>query len=45
MNVVEMRQRVIAGPREHPGATIVEYEDGHQVSLVWHFVLSLNIFR
>ncbi|KAK0190723.1 hypothetical protein F5146DRAFT_1045469 [Armillaria mellea] len=33
MNVVEMRQRVIAGPREHPGATIVEYEDGHQVSL------------
>ncbi|KAK0461936.1 uncharacterized protein EV420DRAFT_137191 [Desarmillaria tabescens] len=33
MNVVEMRQRVIAGSREHPGATIVEYEDGHQVSL------------
>ncbi|KAF8897740.1 hypothetical protein BD779DRAFT_1608262 [Infundibulicybe gibba] len=32
-NFHEMRQRVIAGPRGYPGATIVEYEDGHQLSL------------
>lgn len=33
-NFHELRQRVITGPRGYPGATIVEYEDGHQLSLV-----------
>lgn len=28
-----MRQRVITGPKGYPGATLVEYEDGHQVLL------------
>ncbi|TFK71780.1 beta and beta-prime subunits of DNA dependent RNA-polymerase [Pluteus cervinus] len=32
-NFHEMRQRVIVGPRGYPGATIVEYEDGKQISL------------
>ncbi|KAF8915824.1 hypothetical protein CPB85DRAFT_1559900 [Mucidula mucida] len=32
-NIKEMRERVIAGPRTTGGASIVEYEDGHQVSL------------
>ncbi|KAJ6539562.1 hypothetical protein B0H19DRAFT_1179600 [Mycena capillaripes] len=32
-NFHEMRQRVITGPRGYPGATLVEYEDGHQVLL------------
>lgn len=40
-NFHEMRQRVITGPHGYPGATMVEYEDGHQQSLVslsekWH---------
>jgi hypothetical protein len=29
-----MRQLVINGPKIYPGATIVEYEDGHQIYLV-----------
>lgn len=33
-NFHEMRQRVITGPRGYPGASIVEYEDGRQLSLV-----------
>ena len=33
-NFAEMRERVIAGPRTTPGASMVEYEDGRQVSLV-----------
>lgn len=33
-NVHELRQQVITGPKGYPGATMVEYEDGHQVSLV-----------
>ncbi|KAG5648886.1 hypothetical protein DXG03_000235 [Asterophora parasitica] len=32
-NFHEMRQRVIAGPRGYPGASMVEYEDGRQQSL------------
>ncbi|KAJ7648491.1 hypothetical protein B0H17DRAFT_1172276 [Mycena rosella] len=32
-NFHEMRQRVITGPKGYPGATLVEYEDGHQVLL------------
>lgn len=32
-NVHLMRQLVIAGPKEYPGATMVQYEDGTQVSL------------
>ncbi|KAL0949316.1 hypothetical protein HGRIS_009392 [Hohenbuehelia grisea] len=32
-NFREMRARVITGPRGYPGATIVEYEDGHQIAL------------
>ncbi|KAF7292328.1 DNA-directed RNA polymerase subunit [Mycena chlorophos] len=32
-NFHELRQRVITGPKGYPGATLVEYEDGHQVSL------------
>ncbi|KIK67830.1 hypothetical protein GYMLUDRAFT_1014032 [Collybiopsis luxurians FD-317 M1] len=32
-NFHEMRARVINGPRGYPGATMVEYEDGTQVSL------------
>jgi hypothetical protein len=30
-----MRQLVINGPKVYPGATIVEYEDGHQTYLVY----------
>ena len=33
-NVHELRQQVIIGPKGYPGATMVEYGDGHQVSLV-----------
>jgi RNA polymerase Rpb1, domain 2 len=33
-NFHELRQRVITGPRGYPGASIVEYEDGRQQSLV-----------
>jgi len=33
-NFHEMRQLVISGPHGYPGATMVEYEDGHQQSLV-----------
>ncbi|KAK7054250.1 DNA-directed RNA polymerase subunit [Favolaschia claudopus] len=32
-NFHEMRQRVITGTKGYPGATLVEYEDGHQVLL------------
>ncbi|KAJ7129444.1 hypothetical protein C8R44DRAFT_776823 [Mycena epipterygia] len=32
-NFHEMRQRVITGPKGYPGASLVEYEDGHQVLL------------
>ncbi|KAI0268325.1 beta and beta-prime subunits of DNA dependent RNA-polymerase [Gloeopeniophorella convolvens] len=32
-NVSQLRTLVINGPRTYPGATIVEYEDGHQVYL------------
>lgn len=33
-NFHEMRQLVINGPHVYPGASMVEYEDGHQQSLV-----------
>lgn len=33
-NVHELRALVIAGPRNYPGATMVEYEDGHHQLLV-----------
>lgn len=33
-NFHELRQWVIAGPRGYPGASMVEYEDGRQQSLV-----------
>ena len=33
-NFHEMRQLVITGPRGYPGATMVEYEDGHLQFLV-----------
>jgi DNA-directed RNA polymerase beta' subunit len=32
-NFHEMRQRVVNGPHNYPGASIVEYEDGRQQSL------------
>ncbi|KAK7060450.1 hypothetical protein VNI00_001215 [Paramarasmius palmivorus] len=32
-NFHKLRQQVINGPRFHPGASMVEFEDGHQVSL------------
>ncbi|KAG6842007.1 hypothetical protein C0991_003533 [Blastosporella zonata] len=32
-NFHELRQRVITGPHGYPGASMVEYEDGHQLSL------------
>ncbi|KAI9507014.1 beta and beta-prime subunits of DNA dependent RNA-polymerase [Russula earlei] len=32
-NFHEMRQLVINGPKIYPGATMVEYEDGHQIYL------------
>lgn len=34
VNFHEMRQLVINGPKIYPGATIVEFEDGHQIYLV-----------
>jgi DNA-directed RNA polymerase beta' subunit len=33
-NFHELRRSVIIGPRGYPGATVVEYEDGNQLSLV-----------
>jgi DNA-directed RNA polymerase I subunit RPA1 len=33
-NVHELRQLVINGPKVHPGASLVQNEDGTQVSLV-----------
>ncbi|KAJ8584792.1 beta and beta-prime subunits of DNA dependent RNA-polymerase [Rhizopogon salebrosus TDB-379] len=33
VNFHELRQWVITGPKGYPGATMVEYEDGHQQSL------------
>ena len=36
-NVHELRQLVINGPRVHPGASMVQMEDGTQVSLVCSF--------
>ena len=38
-NFHEMRQLVINGPKNYPGATIVEYEDGHQIYLVPRILL------
>jgi DNA-directed RNA polymerase beta' subunit len=38
-NFHEMRQLVINGPKIYPGATIVEYEDGHQIYLVFNILL------
>lgn len=37
-NFHEMRQLVINGPKVYPGATIVEYEDGHQIYLVYQML-------
>jgi DNA-directed RNA polymerase I subunit RPA1 len=34
VNVAELRQLVINGPKIHPGAAIVENENGSQISLV-----------
>lgn len=34
VNVAELRQLVINGPKIHPGASIVENENGAQISLV-----------
>jgi hypothetical protein len=34
-----MRQLVINGPKSYPGAAMVEYEDGHQQSLVSWVIL------
>ena len=34
MNIHEMRQLVINGDKEYPGATMVQYEDGSQQHLV-----------
>ena len=36
-NFHELRQLVIAGPNNYPGASMVEYEDGHKQSLVGVF--------
>ena len=33
-NIHDLRQLVIAGPRSYPGASMIEYEDGRQQSLV-----------
>jgi DNA-directed RNA polymerase beta' subunit len=33
-NFHELRRLVITGPRGYPGAAVVEYEDGNQLSLV-----------
>ena len=33
LNIAEMRQLVINGPKVHPGAAIVQNEDGTQISL------------
>ena len=33
-NFHELRQWVITGPKGYPGATMVEYEDGHKQTLV-----------
>jgi len=41
MNFQKLRQWVINGPKCYPGATMVEYEDGRQQSLV---LLSPSIF-
>lgn len=35
-NVAHLRRLVIAGPREYPGAVMIQNEDGSQVSLVSH---------
>lgn len=34
LNFLELHRLVKAGPREYPGASIVEFEDGTQHSLV-----------
>ena len=41
-NFHEMRQLVINGPKIYPGATIVEYEDGHQIYLVYPTLLEVS---
>jgi DNA-directed RNA polymerase I subunit RPA1 len=33
-NVTEMRELVIRGPRQHPGASMVQFEDGSTQTLV-----------
>ena len=42
-NFHEMRQLVINGPKNYPGATIVEHEDGHQIYLVCRMLLERSI--
>jgi DNA-directed RNA polymerase beta' subunit len=47
-NFHEMRQLVINGPKIYPGATIVEYEDGHQIYLVYQILMessTLTVIR
>lgn len=41
-NFHEMRALVIAGPRSYPGATMVQYEDGHCQFLVSASVVTYN---
>jgi DNA-directed RNA polymerase beta' subunit len=43
-NFHKLRQQVINGPRFHPGASMVEFEDGHQVSLVCNALRSHMVF-
>jgi DNA-directed RNA polymerase beta' subunit len=43
-NFHELRQLVINGPRTYPGASMVEYEDGRQQSLVSTFPLGPVLF-
>ena len=38
-----MRQLVINGPKVYPGATIVEFEDGHQIYLVCPVLLDWSV--
>jgi DNA-directed RNA polymerase beta' subunit len=42
-NFHEMRIRVINGPKTYPGATMVEYENGNQQSLVRGVFRGLNL--
>lgn len=38
-----MRQLVVNGPHEYPGASMVEYEDGHQIDLVRSMIIAIHI--